>query len=59
MNGLQAVTIANALVWAAVIFAVDSILGNTPGADKVVLILGGGAAATIILRAAPCSARKR
>jgi hypothetical protein len=49
MSRLQAVTIASALVWAAVIFAVDSILGNAPGADNVLLVLGGGAAATIIL----------
>jgi hypothetical protein len=49
MNRLQVVTIANAVVWAAVIFAVDTILRNTPYAGKVLLILGGGAAATIIL----------
>ncbi len=49
MNKLQVGIIVNAIVWAAVIFAVSTILEGTPEAVRVLPILGGGAAATTIL----------
>ncbi len=41
--------IVSALIWAAVIISVSSVLGESPQASRVLLLLGGGAAATIIL----------
>ncbi len=38
-----------ALVWAATILAVSSIMGDAPQFSRVLTILGGGAAACIIL----------
>lgn len=38
-----------AAIWAVVILAVSSVLADTPFAPRVLSILGGGAAATIIL----------
>ena len=38
-----------ALIWAAVIFAVSAVLGDIPQSSRVLSILGGGAAATIIV----------
>jgi len=45
--GLAVIVIA--IVWAAVIFAVSTTLEGVPQAGRVLQILGGGAAATIIL----------
>lgn len=41
--------IVEALIWAAVIFAVSIALGDAPQSARVLQILGGGAVATIIL----------
>ena len=41
--------IVSAIVWAAVIFAVSTVLEGTPQSARVLQILGGGTAATIIL----------
>ncbi len=49
MNRLQVVVIVNALIWAVVIYSVNSILEGTPYATPALVVLGGGAAATIIL----------
>ena len=49
MIRLRVGVIVAAVIWAAVILAVSSVLADTPFASKVLLILGGGAAATIIL----------
>jgi hypothetical protein len=38
-----------AIIWAAVIFAVSNALESVPQSSRVLQILGGGAAATIIL----------
>ena len=38
-----------AIVWAAVILAVSMVIGDAPQASRVLSILGGGAAACIIL----------
>jgi hypothetical protein len=49
MNKLQVGIIINAAIWAAVIFAASTVLKSTHYADRILLILGGGAVATIIL----------
>ncbi len=41
--------LVEAIIWAAVIIAVASQMEGSPGAARVQLILGGGAAASIIL----------
>ncbi len=41
--------VVEAIVWAAVIIAVSMTLEGLPQASRVLTILGGGAAATIIL----------
>ncbi|MCX6029028.1 MAG: hypothetical protein NT169_06965 [Chloroflexi bacterium] len=43
------IIIAIAVVWAATILAVSLTLGGTPYAAKVLSLMGGGAAATIVL----------
>ncbi len=45
--GLAVVVIA--VIWAAVIIAVSMALGDVPQSSRVISILGGGAAASIIL----------
>jgi membrane protein DedA with SNARE-associated domain len=45
--GLAVVVIA--IIWAAVIIAVSMALGDVPQSSRVISILGGGAAASIIL----------
>jgi len=45
--GLAAICVA--VIWAAVIFAVSNVLTGTEYAGRVLRILGGGAAACIIL----------
>ena len=45
--GLAVIVIA--IIWAAVIFAVSMTLGDAPQSSRVISILGGGAAASIIL----------
>jgi hypothetical protein len=49
MKRPQIIVIANALLWAAVILAVDTILGNSAYASRVLLVLGGGSAGSLIL----------
>ena len=46
---LAIAVIVIALIWAAVIFAVSTTLGDTAQSSRVLSILGGGAAASIIL----------
>jgi len=38
-----------AIIWAAVIIAVSMVIGDAPQFSRVLTILGGGAAASIIL----------
>ncbi len=45
--GLAVIVVA--IVWAAVIFAVSTVIGDAPQFSRVLTILGGGAAACIIL----------
>ena len=42
-------TIVVALIWAMVIFAVATVLGDAQQSSRVLSILGGGAAASIIV----------
>ena len=46
---LGVAVIVIAIIWAVVIFAVSMALEGAPQANRVLQILGGGAAATIIL----------
>jgi hypothetical protein len=49
MVGQRLSIIVVAVIWAVVILAISSVLADTPSAPRVLSILGGGAAATIIL----------
>ncbi len=49
MNKFGWTIIVIAVIWAAVILASSNVLGATAYAPKIARILGGGAAATIIL----------
>ncbi|MBI5030059.1 MAG: hypothetical protein HZB51_05995 [Chloroflexi bacterium] len=46
---LGVAVIVVALVWAVVILAVSNVIGDVPQSSRVLSILGGGAAACIIL----------
>ncbi len=46
---LGLVVVLTAIIWAVVILAVSLALDGSPQATRVMTILGGGAAATIIL----------
>lgn len=46
---LRIAVLVIALIWAAVILGTSSILAGAPQASRVLSILGGGAAASIIL----------
>jgi hypothetical protein len=48
MKALRNASIANAVIWAAVIIATAIILHGTPQAGMVVVILGGAAGGSII-----------
>ncbi len=45
--GIAVITVA--IIWAAVILATSMVMEGTPQSAQVLRILGGGAAATIIL----------
>ncbi len=49
MTRRTAVVLGNAIVWAVVVIAAASVLSGTPYASQVRLILGGGAAASILI----------
>ncbi len=49
MNRSAVGIVAVALIWAAVIWAACVVLDGTPYWGRMVLILGGGAAATIMI----------
>ena len=46
---LQTAVVVIALIWAAVIIATSMVLAGVPEFSRVLTILGGGAAASIIL----------
>ncbi len=54
MRVYQVVVIAVALIWAAVILATRMVLEDTPYAARVLPLLSGGAAATIIVLGGAC-----
>jgi hypothetical protein len=49
MKKANPVILANAIIWAAVIIASATVLQGTGYVGKMILILGGGAAATNII----------
>ena len=55
--GLAVIVIA--IIWAAVIFAVSTVLGDMPQSSRVLSLLGGGAAASIILLGGMIAREKR
>ncbi len=46
---LRLAVVVCAIIWAAVIIASATVVEGTPGFSRLLTILGGGAAATIIL----------
>jgi hypothetical protein len=57
--GFGIAVIVVAIIWAAVIFAVSTALQGVPQASQVLQILGGGAAASIILLGGLATQAKR
>ncbi len=49
MKSRRALVLGNAIVWAAVLIATASVLSGTPYAGQVRMIVGGGAAASILI----------
>lgn len=45
----NAVLLAIAVIWAAVIFTVSGVVEGTPASGKVLTLVGGGVAATLIV----------
>ena len=51
MKKSGALIIGNAIIWAAVIMASALVLRDTPHFDRMLLILGGGPAASMLILA--------
>jgi hypothetical protein len=49
MKKIHGASLANALLWAAAIFAAAILLRGTPQGGEVVVILGGAAGASVII----------